>query len=98
MKRWGWEKSIVLSVRNTNNLKHLCDKALFFFSGIWGKCRTEDEKIFKGEESIETFKFFRLINKYQIKEKNTSHKIRFRNISYFFLLFPWKNKAKWFDE
>ena len=30
MKRWGWEKSIALSVRNTNNLKYLCDKAFFF--------------------------------------------------------------------
>ena len=65
MKRWGWEKSIVSSVRNINNLKHLkyhISVIKHFFSGVWGKCRIEDEKIFKGEESIEILKFLRLIN------------------------------------
>ena len=35
----------------------------YFFSNIRNKCGSEDEEIFKAEESIEILKFFRLLNK-----------------------------------
>ena len=36
-------------------VSNICDKRLFFYS-ICNKCRSEDEKIFKEEESIKTLK------------------------------------------
>ena len=50
------KKSFVLSLKRIKNLKILkyhilCDKTLLF-STIYNKCGSEDEKIFKKEESI----------------------------------------------
>ena len=37
-------------------ISYLCDKTLLFYS-VCNKCESEDEKIFKEEESIEILKF-----------------------------------------
>ena len=42
-------------------ISYICDRILLF-SSICKKCRSEDEKIFKEEESIEILKIIGLIN------------------------------------
>ena len=42
-------------------ISYICDRILLF-SSICKKCRSEDEKIFKEEESIEILKIIVLIN------------------------------------
>ena len=42
-------------------VSYICDKTLLLFN-VCSKCGTEDQKIFKEEESIETLKILCLIN------------------------------------
>ena len=44
-----------------SKISYICDRILLF-SSICKKCRSEDEKIFKEEESIEILKIIGLIN------------------------------------
>ena len=65
LKRLGWEKYIVLTVKSIKKfvkpkISYICYKTLLL-SSICNKFGIEYEKIFK-EESIETFKVLSLIN------------------------------------
>ena len=55
----GWEKPIVLIELSIKNFKkheiYIWDKT-FLLSSLCNKCSSEDEKVFKKEESIEIFK------------------------------------------
>ena len=73
-------------------------KKILVFSIVCSKCKNEDEKIFKGEESTKILKVLGLIeNIYYFKnmaEENISQWFRFRWNK---ILFNW-NKVKWIDE
>ena len=64
-RRLGWEKSIVLSAKSVKKLKSLKHHifVIKLLSSICNKCESEDEKIFKEEESIEILKILGLIIK-----------------------------------
>ena len=46
----------MINIENLKNLKIIHLKKTLFFSIICSKCKNEDEKIFKAEESIEILK------------------------------------------
>ena len=58
------EKSIVLSVKSIYNLKNLKHNIFvtLLLSSIFDKYESEDEKIFKEDESIEILQILGLIN------------------------------------
>ena len=64
-KGLGWAKFIALFAKSINNLKSIryifFDKILLYYI-ICNNCGSEDEKIFKEEESIEILKILGLIN------------------------------------
>ena len=52
---------ITLFTVSIENLKYLLDKKKLVLSIICSKCKNEDGKLFKGEESIEIIKVIGLI-------------------------------------
>ena len=65
LKRWEWRKNYCTKCKKYKEFKklrvsYICNKTLLL-STICNKCRNEDEKIFKKEESIEILKTIRLI-------------------------------------
>ena len=61
---------------------YICDKKLLL-SSIRDNCKSENEKTFKEEESIEELKILGWINnmkKYQMVEENISQEFRWKNI------------------
>ena len=75
-----------VSIENLKNLKHhTSQKKILVLSIIFSKCKNEDEKIFKEEESIEILKILALldnIEKYQniyiMAEKNMNQEFRLK--------------------
>ena len=51
----------MVSIKNFKNLKYHTFSKKVVFSIICSKCKNEDEKIFKEEESIEKLNFFGLV-------------------------------------
>ena len=76
----------VVSIENLKNLKHhTSQKKILVLSIIFSKCKNEDEKIFKEEESIEILKILALldnIEKYQniyiMAEKKMNQEFRLK--------------------
>ena len=59
---------MLFAVTIENLIPYLLDKSLDL-SVICSKCKNEDEKLFKEEESIEILKFFGLINNIEEYQK-----------------------------
>ena len=60
----------IVSTENLKNLKdHTSQKKTLILSIIWSKCKSEDEKIFKEEESIEILENLGFINNIEAYQK-----------------------------
>ena len=60
----------IVSIENLKNLKdHTTQKKILILSIICSKCKSEDEKIFKEEESIEILENLGFINNIEAYQK-----------------------------
>ena len=86
----------MVSIENLKNLKYHTSWKKTVLSIVCSKCKTEDEKIFKGEESIDILwilGLFKNIHSYfkNMVEENISQGFRLKNRSEtgIFCLFVW---------